>query len=82
MRFRGKKVRDSFPLSPKYLGRRYLGIRISRPEDAIWDIKKADTCRKAVGIAAGYYAWLLSVGTRRDGVRLQIGIRHLDNLSF
>ena len=55
MRFRGKKVRDSFPLSPKYLGRRYLGIRISRPEDAIWDIKKADTCRKVVGIAAGYY---------------------------
>ena len=77
MRYRGKKVRVSFPLSPKYLGSPCLV-----PEDTIWDIKKADTYRKAVGIAAGYYAWLLSVGTRRDGVRLQIGICHLDNLSF
>ena len=51
---RGKEDTRQLRLSPKYLGRRYLGIRISRPEDAIWDTE-ADTCRKAVGITAGYY---------------------------
>ena len=44
---RGREGARQLQLSPKYLG-------LAWPEDTIWDTE-ADTCRKAVGIPAGYY---------------------------